>query len=73
MDEFVPLPLDRANSDRHSRANGNPGSNQEPWIPRIKYGAGLLEFIPVKTGTGMTRRVILNRGNTVRRVKKETH
>ena len=24
------------------------------WIPRIKCGAGLLEFIPLKNGTGMT-------------------
>lgn len=23
-------------------------------IPRVKYGAGLLELIPVKTGAGMT-------------------
>jgi hypothetical protein len=30
----------------------------EIWIPRIKYGAGLLEFIPVKTGTEMAKRGI---------------
>ena len=26
------------------------------WIPRIKYGAGLLEFTPAKAGAGMTTR-----------------
>jgi type II secretory pathway pseudopilin PulG len=25
------------------------------WIPRIKYGAGLLEFTPAKAGAGMTK------------------
>ncbi len=27
--------------------------SSKDWIPRFKCGAGLLEFIPVKTGTGM--------------------
>ena len=27
------------------------------WIPRIKYGAGLLQFTPAKAGAGMTTKL----------------
>ncbi len=42
-------------SARHSRENGNPDTkNRYHWIPRIKCGQALLEFIPMKIGAGMT-------------------
>jgi hypothetical protein len=27
------------------------------WIPRVKHGAGLLEFTPAKAGAGMTTKL----------------
>jgi len=45
MQKEDPLSLSRK---RESRKNPNK------WIPRIKCGASLLEFIPVKIGAGMT-------------------
>ena len=32
-------------------------SASKPWIPRIKYGAGLLQFTPAKAGAGMTTKL----------------
>jgi hypothetical protein len=39
----------------HSRENGNPEPVKEKsWIPCIKWGQALLEFIPMNIGAGMT-------------------
>jgi len=53
LSHFVIPVLARHSASARRRENGNPDV-----VPRIKYGAGLLEFIPAKAGAGMTEKMV---------------